>query len=205
MGKKIDHYIRYIFPQLKRRALEEGRTLVFQDESSLSLQPLRVGTWAPIGQTPVIDECFNWKRLSLSASISNRGHLFFQLIAGSYTSERIIEYLAMLLQEIEGKIALFWDGVPMHRSRKVRDFLNSPKVIDRLKVHRLPPYAPELNPVEYLFSALKRSDLGNYTPRTLQQLEKHATKSLRKRKKNHNFIHSCFKASGLRFHESDFV
>src|SRR5947209_19484515 len=48
----------------KKKAQQEQRTVVFVDESGLSERPHRVRTWAPRGQTPVLQYSFNWKCLS---------------------------------------------------------------------------------------------------------------------------------------------
>ena len=54
----------------KKNARREGRTIVFVDESGLSERPTRVKTWAPKGQTPVLQYSFNWQQLSLMAGVS---------------------------------------------------------------------------------------------------------------------------------------
>jgi hypothetical protein len=46
------------WPALKK-ALREGRVIVFIDESGLSERPTRVRTWAPRGQTPVLQYSFS--------------------------------------------------------------------------------------------------------------------------------------------------
>lgn len=51
----------------KKNAAIQGRTIVFVDESGLSERPTRVRTWAPRGQTPVLQYHFNWHQLSVMA------------------------------------------------------------------------------------------------------------------------------------------
>src|SRR5262245_57960769 len=54
----------------KRTARRRGQTIVFVDESGLSERPHRYRTWAPRGQTPVLQYHFRWKTLSLAAGIT---------------------------------------------------------------------------------------------------------------------------------------
>ena len=61
---------------------------------------------------------------------------------------------------------LVWDGLNTHTSRAMRELIAAR---DWLTVYRLPPYAPELNPVEPMWSHLKRS-LANLAKRNLSQL-----------------------------------
>ena len=63
---------------------------------------------------------------------------------------------------------LLWDGPPAHRSAAVRAWLNTQR--SWLVVERLPAYAPELNPVEGLWSCLKAVELANLTSPTLAEV-----------------------------------
>ncbi|WP_353960403.1 transposase [Halomonas maura] len=51
---------------------------------------------------------------------------------------------------------VIWDNATVHRCREVRDLLSQPEVQDRLRLEPLPPYAPEANPAEALWSWMKR-------------------------------------------------
>jgi len=77
----------------------------------------------------------------------------------SVVSATIIDFLEALHREVPGKIVVVWDGLSAHTSKVVKEHIEKCK--DWLTVKRFPAYAPELNPVEYMFSALKRKDLGN--------------------------------------------
>jgi hypothetical protein len=55
---------------VKKKAKNEGRTIVFIDESGLSERPHRCRTWAPRGQTPVLQYHFNGKTLSVMAGVT---------------------------------------------------------------------------------------------------------------------------------------
>jgi hypothetical protein len=61
--------------------------IVFIDESGLSERPTRVRTWAPRGQTPVIQFHFNWKQWSMIAGVSFT-NAYFRLHEGSIKSAR---------------------------------------------------------------------------------------------------------------------
>jgi hypothetical protein len=52
---------------VKKKAKKQGQIIVFIDESGLSERPHRCRTWAPRGQTPVLQYHFNWKTLSAMA------------------------------------------------------------------------------------------------------------------------------------------
>ena len=76
--------------------------------------------------------------------------------------EEVIRFMQDLKRHLRGKkLLLIWDGLPAHRSRKVQAYLNTQK--HWLQVARLPSYAPELNPIEYLWGAMKKKYLANLT------------------------------------------
>ena len=57
------------------------------------------------------------------------------------------------------KATLIWDGLPAHKSRKMRQYLETER--RWLKVETLPGYSPDLNPVEDLWSIIKGQELAN--------------------------------------------
>jgi transposase len=69
-------------------------------------------------------------------------------------------------QQLTGPIVLVWDNLPTHLSRRMRQLIESRSW---LTVYQLPAYAPELNPVEGVWSSLKRS-LANLTKQGIDQL-----------------------------------
>lgn len=151
-------------------------------------------TWGRKGQTPVLRESFNWQKLSLIAGLTWKGFLF-RLHPGSIRSAQVVEFLQALRRHLPGKLLLIWDGAPIHRSAVVRDFVAGTG--GRLVVERLPAYAPELNPVEYLWGHLKEHELGNLLVRQAHELSLQATAALRRLKRRPKIIAACWKQSHL--------
>jgi len=69
-------------------------------------------------------------------------------------------------QELGGAIVLVWDNLPTHVSRAMRQLIAARSW---LTVFQLPAHAPELNPVEGVWSSMKRS-LANLTKQGIDQL-----------------------------------
>ena len=142
----------------KQHAEIKGQTIVFVDERGLSHRPHRVRTWAPRGQTPVLQFHVNWKTVSLMAGIT-WWNCSFRLCPGSIKAPQIVEFLTQLLRHVRRPLWVIWDGRPGHRSHDVRDCLWAQG--DRLPLELLPGDAPELNPVEHIWSSLKQHALPN--------------------------------------------
>lgn len=168
---------------------------MFIDESGLSTRPHRVRTWAPRGQTPLLHETFNWKSLSVIGGLS-LWRFYFRIHSGSIKSQQVVEFLQALQRHLRGrKLLVIWDGAPIHRSRVVRAFLDSTR--RRIVVERLPAYAPELNPVEYLWAHLKEHEIANLLVREAWELSLQATAALRRMRRRPRIIRACYTQAEL--------
>jgi transposase len=167
---------------------------VFVDESGLSERPTRVRTWAPIGQTPVVQFHFNWKQLSLIAGLT-RWQCCFRMYEGAIRSEQIVEFLAALGRHLKQPVLIIWDGLKAHRSALVREYVDS--LQGAIHLETLPAYAPELNPVEYLWAWLKRHALANFCPDGLDELAEVARRKLRSAQRRVSIITACWQQACL--------
>ena len=85
-----------------------------------------------------------------------QARLCFHLQADSYDTDSLIKVLEQLAGFYAGqKVVLLWDGRSAHWSYKMRAHLDQQR--DWLTVERLPAYAPELNPAEYLWATSRMS------------------------------------------------
>jgi len=179
---------RKTWPALKK-AKREGRQIVFIDESGISERPTRVRTWALKGQTPIIQFHFNWNHVSVIAGLT-RTNCLFRLHSGAIKKEEIVEFLKALRAHLKTPLLVIWDGLKAHRSRLVREYLDS--VEGHIQIAFLPPYAPDMNPVEYLWAWLKRHALANYCPTNLAELHITARNKLRSAQKRPSIIAACW-------------
>ena len=174
----------------------EGRTLVFIDESGLSEKPHRCRTWAPRGQTPVLQFNFNWEKLSVSAGLTLR-NFYFRLYPGAIGEQEVIDFLQALVRHTDRPLLIIWDRLPAHRSRLVREFIELSE--GHLETEYLPPYAPELNPVEYIWAYWKQHELPNVCPKDYGELSERARKALRRMRRKPRLITAFWKQSSLCF------
>ena len=173
----------------QKKAQREGRLIVFVDESGISERPTRVRTWALKGQTPIIQFHFNWNHVSVIAGLS-RNNFLFRLHEGSIKKEEIVEFLKALKTHLKQPLLVIWDGLKAHRSRWVREYLDS--LNGHIQIAFLPPYAPDMNPVEYLWAWLKRHALANYCPNNLSELHTMARNKLKSAQKRPSIIAACW-------------
>jgi len=178
----------------QKKAQREGRLIVFIDESGISERPTRVRTWAPKGQTPVIQFHFNWNHVSVIAGLTRTNYLF-RLHEGSIKKEQVVAFLKTLRDHLKRPLLILWDGARPHRSRLVREYLDA--IDGQIQIAFLPPYAPDLNPVEYLWAWLKRHALANFCPDNLDALHTTARNQLKSAQHRPSIIAACWVQASL--------
>lgn len=146
-------------------------------------------TWAPKGETPVLQYSFNWQQLSLMAGVSF-WRLYFRFFHGAIKGPQIVEFLKALKDTIGGKL-LIGDGLPAHRSRLVRNY------VDSLEGQRLPAYAPEINPAEYAFGYAKQRELANLCVDTIEEVRAYATRRLKSMQRRPKLIRAFWQQAEL--------
>jgi DDE superfamily endonuclease len=160
----------------QKRAAAESAWLVFFDESGISLIPPVRRTWSQRGHTPILRHRTAWKRASMAAALGYRpdgtkARLCFHLQQDAYDTDSLIGVLEQLAGFYRGqRVVLLWDGLSAHWSYKMRAHLDTQR--DWLTVERLPAYAPELNPVEFLWANLKGKggELANFAGDTIAEV-----------------------------------
>lgn len=152
-----------------------------------------------------------WKKISVAAALTvspgsagrgggggtvvrRRIGQFFRFFEEDIDGERCAEFVRGLLKRVRGKIVLLWDGLGVHRSPPVKAVLaRSPRVT----VHRLPSYAPELNPVEPMWGHAKGVGLRGFVPDDEIDLEVEAACVLEEIAERQSLLRSFFKATPL--------
>lgn len=151
-------------------------------------------TWAPRGQTPIIQQSFTWKQMSAIAGLS-WWRFYFRFFPGAIRSEQVIEFLGALMKQIGKPLLVIWDGVGMHKSRKVRNWLEAQ--VGRMTVAFLPPYAPELNPVEAIWAYLKKHEIANLCPTHLAEVSAYARGRLKSMQRRPRLIRAFWQQAEL--------
>jgi len=135
-------------------------------------------TWAPKGRTPVLrHRGRRHRKISVIGALSisprrRRLRLFLRWHPDTNVAEeQMIAFLRQLLRHLRGPVIIVWDRLNVHRGRRVRAWAADRR---RVALELLPPYAPELNPVEGVWSYLKYHRLANHGIDDLAALHQHA-------------------------------
>jgi transposase len=180
---------------LGKKAADEGRAIVWVDQSGFYLLPMAVRTWAPCGQTPILTVPLTHDHLAAISGITAAGRLFMQTQEDASHSPAVVRFLRLLVRKLHGKLLVIWDGAPIHRGPPIKDFLRR-CAAKRLHVEQLPGYAPELNPDEGVWNDLKRVELGNQCCRDLAELALALRRAKERLRHKRSIIQVCFFQAG---------
>lgn len=177
--------------------------MVFIDESGFMLQPIRIRTWAPKGNTPIQESCSSHDKLSVISCITvapkiNRLNLYFKIYPENIRGEQVRDFLRELLRIKNDGLILILDRWSVHKRglRLLKEELTEEEM-DKLHVEWLPAYAPELNPVEGVWSHSKCKELANCSPGDIHSLHELVEGSIEGKKRKPNLLKSFFKHAGL--------
>jgi transposase len=178
----VRRWLAETYPAIGAQARREGGVVLWLDEMGVRSDAAAGRSWAPVGQTPVIKRTGQRFRVNMLSAISNAGRLRFRLFTGSFTGSVFIDFLGRLLRDSGGrKVHLIVDGHPVHRAKAVSAWVG--RHADRIELHFLPGYSPELNPVELLNHDVKANAAGRRRPRSAAELRDELRGYLRRRQR----------------------
>lgn len=158
-------------------------------------------SWAPRGQTPILRQrTRSHKKVSMISVLCvsperDKVQLFFRLHPdANINSAMVIEFLRYLSRELEGPIVLIWDRLLTHRSKEMQLFLAE---ATNIHTELLPPYAPELNPVEFVWSYLKNNPLANFAVFDVEELADFTRRTGRSVQNKQSLLRSFIRHSPL--------
>jgi len=178
----VRRWLAEAYPAIGAQARREGGVVLWLDEMGVGSDAAAGRSWAPVGQTPVIKRTGKRFRVNMISAISNQGMLRFRLFVGTFNGPVFIDFLRRLLRDCgERKVHLIVDGHPVHRAKLVSAWVAGHA--ERIELHFLPGYSPELNPVELLNHDVKANAAGRRRPRSAGELRDELHGYLRRRQR----------------------
>ena len=183
----------------QKGAARWSQPIAFLDESGFMLQPTVRRTWAPSGRTPILVESARHDRISaigaLSISPVRRWMDFsFQLHHANIDTSRLITFLRELHYRFRHRVVLIWDNLRAHFKTAKYFSLKHPSWFH---FEYLPPYCPELNPVEDCWSYGKYGSQPNFAARDLEHLHQQTNDSLSVLRRNQSLLPAFLKHTKL--------
>ena len=139
--------------QSLKESLGHDEKIFFLDSSHPEHQTRLAHGWLPKGKRVAVAKTACQKRVHLIGAIELENHEVSVNTAEKVNSLSIKSFLAQLLEKHPKHkcLHLIWDNAGYHRSEEIKAFIEKEK---RLQVHYLPPYSPNLNPIERLWKVM---------------------------------------------------
>jgi transposase len=185
------------YPAIAARAKTENAAVAWVDQCGLRSDTAPPGrSWAPKGHTPVVRVTGKRLRVNVMSAVASRGALWFTVFTGRFTASVFIAFLDRLARQAGHKVHVIADRHPVHRGRAVRAWLAANT--ERVELHLMPGYSPELNPDELLNADLKRN-MPAGRARTVEQLARDTRRFLHRRQRQPHLVRGYFQARHVRY------
>lgn len=193
----IDRWRHDTYPAIARHAREQKADIFFWDESGFRADSVHGKTWAPRGETPVVERPGQRQSMSAASAVNSKGAFWFATYEGGLSGELIVTLLKKLMFNRKKAVHLIVDGLPAHKKAIVKDYVASTQ--GKLTLHFLPGYAPDLNPDELVWSHVKRSGVARSPLQKGEKLGPRIHEQLAQIRRNPKLARSFFRHPSVRY------
>lgn len=185
------------YPAVRQRAKAQGGEVYWGDEMGLRSDHVAGRSYSVKGKTPVVAATGRRFGCNVISALTNRGQLNFMVFKDRFTVPVFLDFLRRLTKQAGRKVFLIVDGHPVHRARKVRNWLEANA--DLIELFFLPSYSPHLNPDEVLNQDVKTNAVGRRRARTLPELMQNVRGFLRSRQRRPHIVQRYFLERHVRY------
>jgi transposase len=191
----VERWVLEDYPKLRNRAKINGASIFFLDEAGFSSEPNLGRTYGEKGHTPVVHTTGQRQKVNAISAVNAKGAFWCSVYSGKLNAESFVGFLNDFLRTRRGKVYLVVDGHPSHRAKKVQQFVQSTQ--GRLELHFLPPYAPDLNPDEFVWQHAKTNGVAKKPLKKNESLRERVEADLRNIANDKILVRSFFHAPSV--------
>jgi transposase len=191
----VTHWVEKDYPALRRRARKEGATIFFLDEAGFTSEPGLGKTYGLKGHTPVVTTTGQRQKINAISAVSAQGAFWSQVYSGMFNAARFVGFLKDFRRGGRGKVFLVVDGHPSHHAKMAAEYVQSTR--GQLELHFLPPYAPDLNPDEFVWQHAKTNGVAKKPLKANESLKERVLKDMSAIKRSPRLVRSFFMAPSV--------
>jgi transposase len=177
----------------EQKARRRGAAIVFVDETGFSCRAKTGTTWAPKGQTPILQRVSKRRELSTVIGLTLAGKIYKRHFEHSISATAILIALRHFQRYIAGPMIIIWDRLHAHRAVIVREYVGTHPEIE---LEWLPPYAPDVNPEEGCHGNVKQH-LRNAAPTNTREIRIQVDRGFARLRQRPDLILGFFRHAGL--------
>lgn len=184
------------YPTIKKRARKLGAEIFFLDEAGFQSDAPLGRTYGLKGKTPVVEISGQRQSINVISAVNARGAFWAATYEGKLNAESFVLFLENFMKGRK-KTFLIVDGHPAHTAKTTLRYVES--LGGRLELYRLPPYAPDLNPDEYVWSHMKSQGLSKKPLKQNESLRARVESDLVKISQDSSLVCSFFRAPSVAY------
>ena len=185
------------YPELRKRAKKLGATIFFLDEAGFQSDPPLGRTYGLKGHTPVVESSGQRQSINVISAVAASGGFWAATYPGKLDAEAFVVFLRNFLKGRRQKVFLVVDGHPAHKANIVKKYVAETR--GRLELHFLPPYAPDLNPDEFVWNYMKTIGVSKKPLKRNESLRKRVEQDLATISKDKTLAASFFLAESVAY------
>jgi transposase len=189
--KAVKKWLKEEWPKIQAHAKRWQAMIYFQDEAGVSVNAVMGKTWAPKGKTPIVKLTGNRGGICVSSAVSPAGRLVFRVEKETVNSTTFIDFLDKIRKQHKNrKVIVIADRARPHIAGTVKDYAEVNK--KSFAIYYLPPYSPELNPDENVWSYLKSNKLKSHQAKSKEELKDITISAMKSIQRRPNLLKSFF-------------
>lgn len=193
----VKRWLEEEYPAIREAAKKEKALIYWGDEMGVRSDHQAGRSYAPKGKTPAIPGTGQRFSCNVVSALTNRGHLSFMVFKRGFTAPVFIRFLRRLVKQSRRKVFIIVDNHPVHRSRKVKEWLKEYEA--KVRLFYLPGYSPDLNPDEMVNQDIKANAVGRKRARNRMQLMGHVRRYLERRRARPDMVRRYFHEPSVRY------
>ena len=176
-GRAIRQWKVTTYPELRKRARERSAEIYFLDEVEVRSGSALGRRHGSEGRTPEVKALRPPEGTSVISVVNSRGAFRYHVCGGRLKAARFIVSVKKLVTGRKKPVILVVDGLPVDKARSVANYVQSTR--DRLELHFLASYAPDLHPDEFVWKHLQHGRAGKKQFRRDEPSQECADKTMR--------------------------
>lgn len=193
----VERWRRQDYPQLRKRAKKLGAMIFFLDEAGFQSDPPLGRTYGLKGHTPVVASSGQRQSINVVSAVHASGAFWAATYPGKLDAETFVIFLRDFMKGRRTKVFLVVDGHPAHRANVVKNYVAQTR--GRLELHFLPPYAPDLNPDEFVWNYMKRTGVSKKPLKKNESLRERVEQDLADLSRDATLVASFFLAKTVAY------
>lgn len=193
----VQAWVDEVYPGLRRKARKHGATIFFLDEAGFDSEPRLGRTYGLKGQTPVVPTTGQRQKVNVISAVTASGAFWCQVYTERLNAQLFVRFLREFMRGRAGKVYLVVDGHPAHKANAVKSLIKEMK--GKLALYFLPPYAPDLNPDEFVWAYMKTNGVSKKPLRKDESLKARVESDLAAIKGNRMLVKSFFGAPSVAY------